>query len=289
MTEIEFKDYIDNYLNSIAKLNGITNLNRYYENTDLQMPEINQLQQDSIQQVFAQFILHCQNGTLISNIVNFKDNYNFLKELTCQFNPKDFLNKFHFIDNTNRDSSVSEIVNALRYDEITNPNGLKWNSNKSKKKDAIVTRFSNSLIDGAIYFSKFKNKDEVITDLKKEYSSDEKLIKYAKGKFKHGFSVALCCDFLKELSSDFDLPKPDVHIMDVMAKFKGYELDYYKGTDTKAYKCISDFKKVVEEIKKQDPPMTVYKLDRQIWLCCTGNFFLDNKFGIKDRFLKQII
>jgi hypothetical protein len=41
-------------------------------------------------------------------------------------------------------------------------------------------------------------------------------------------------------------------------------------------------------MKQQDSSMTVYKLDRQIWLCCTGDFFLDVKFNIKDTFLRNI-
>lgn len=72
MNEIQLKNYVEDYLNNIASLNGVKNLDRYFSNTDLSLPEINQLKNNSIQQVFAQFILHTQNGTMISSIVNFR-------------------------------------------------------------------------------------------------------------------------------------------------------------------------------------------------------------------------
>ena len=288
MKAIDLKNYVDEYLNNIAKLNGVTNLDRYYNNTDLLLPEINRLENNSIQQVFAQFILHTQNGTMINSIVDFIRNYDFLRKVTCDFKPQDFLDKFNYSNEYDRKKSVSRIVEALRYNENNNPNGLKWKTDKSQKKDSIIIRFSDSLIDGAVYLSKFQNKKDVIEDFNKHYDTVENLITYAKNNFKHGFSVALCCDFLKELSSVFVLPKPDVHIMDVMAKFKGYDFKYYKKNESRAYECIRDFIEIVNQIKNQDSSMTVYKLDRQIWLCCTGNFFLDIKFDIKDTFLKKI-
>lgn len=287
MNEIELKNYVEIYLNNIARLNGVTNIERYYSNTDLKLIEINQLEENSVQQVFAQFILHAQNATMISSIVNFTRNYEFLKNVTCQFNPQNFLNKFNFSNESDRENSVNGIVEALRYSE-TNLNGLKWNTDKSKNKDAIIKRFANSLIDGAFYLKKFHNKEEVIHDLRRHYDFIENLIKYAKNNFKHGFSVALCCDFLKELSPDFDLPKPDRHIMDFVAKINKHDFNYYKKNESRAFECINDFKKIVDKIRKQDASMTVYKFDRQIWLCCTGDFFLDYKFDIKETFLRNI-
>lgn len=289
MNEIQLKNYVEDYLNNIASLNGVKNLDRYFSNTDLSLPEINQLKNNSIQQVFAQFILHTQNGTMISSIVNFRKNYGFLKTFTCNFDPQAFLICFGYSNENDRNKSVNKIVGELRYDELTNPNGLKWKTDKSKNKDTIIKRFANSLIDGAVYLKKFKSKNDVINDFNNHYQSIDELIKYTESNFKNGFSVALCCDFLKELSPVFDIPKPDVHIMDVVAEFKGRNTSYYKKSKSKAIECIKDFISIVDQIKKQDPSMTVYKFDRQIWLCCTGNFFLDSKFNIKETFLRKII
>ena len=288
MKAIEFKKYIEEYLGSVARLHGIKNLERYYENTDLLISEINQLENNSIQQTFAQFILHAQNARYINNIVKFTENYEFLKEITRQFSPKDFLNRFEYESENDREESVNSIVEALRYDENTNPNGLRWNNREGNRRDIIVKRFANSLIDGAVYLENFQDKQAVIEDLKIHYDSVRNLISYTEGEFRHGFSVALCCDFLKELSPTFDLPKPDVHIMETLAKYMGHNRNYYKNSQNRAYECINDFLKLVEKIKEIDPHMTAYKLDRQIWLCCTGIFFLDTTFNIKRSFLNGI-
>lgn len=152
----------------------------------------------------------------------------------------------------------------------------------------IIERFINSMIDGAIYLKQFRDRQSVIDDLNKHYENTKELIKYTKSKFRHGFSIALCCDFLKELSPTFNLPKPDVHIMEILAIYNKHDRDYYKKNNSRAFECIDDFIKLVNEIKKSDKTMTAYKLDRQIWLCCTGNFFLDNRLSLKELFIDGI-
>ena len=67
------------------------------------------------------------------------------------------------------------------------------------------------------------------------------MIKYVLSKFKHGFSAVLFANFLKEISPEFDFPKPDVHLMETLAKFKNYNVDYYKKNNETSYKCIKDF------------------------------------------------
>lgn len=287
MNAKKFAEYVKEYLENLAEKNGIENLERYYSQSDYQFKEINEL--SGINQVFAQFVLHAQNATILCNIVKFFDNYKFLYDITKGFSPKEFLNEINFKNESDRDKCVLSIVEKLKYNPVSNSAGLKW-STKSKKP--LIKRFANSLIDGAVYFIQFNEKQEVINDLEKHYDSFETLSEYFIDKIiKHGFSNALCCDFLKELDSTFDLPKPDVHIMETLAKYNGYNLDYYKN---RPVKCVNDFLCIVKEIKDEQTSMTAYKLDRQIWLCCTGNFFLDEKtFSkrkscFKEEFLRAI-
>ena len=276
MNSTQFYQYIDSRLANLASFYGIKNLVKYYSLTDFQTREISSL--SGVPQAFAQFVLHAQNGTKIMEIVRFFDNFGFLKKKLFGFEPKTFLSKYGYQDEGDRKAAVTKIVNALRY-SASNPQGLRWSTNKSKKPDSKVSVFANSLIDGAIYFSAFTSRKEIFNDLSSHYvNGDYKaLIKYVMRKFAHGFRVALSCDFLKEFDTKFDLPKPDKHLVDVLAKFKGKEPDCYKGTDKKAFEFIQDFLNLVNDIKKTDPTITAYKLDRQIWLCCTGKFFLDQR------------
>jgi hypothetical protein len=85
--------------------------------------------------------------------------------------------------------------------------------------------------------------------------------------------VALSCDFLKEFHEDFDLPKPDVHIKNVIEALK-------KKTYRKEIDIVNDMIEITRNInnelrEKGEGPITVYQLDRMIWLVCTDNFFIN--------------
>ncbi len=125
----------------------------------------------------------------------------------------------------NRSESVTRLVDDLRYNPNTGK-GLQWNDDKSqpKNKDKIVTRYAETLLDCAVYLSRFDDKEAFLHDLLSHYQNKdaEALIKCFRQNVKHGFSVALTCDFLKEFDSEFcDLPKPDIHIKDTIDSVRG--------------------------------------------------------------------
>ena len=74
-----------------------------------------------------------------------------------------------------------------------------------------------------------------------------------------GIGFALACDFLKELGY-LNYPKPDVHLIDVFSAIGLTEKDPVK---------------VFEEIIRMAMTCnaTPYKLDKIIWLVCSGNFY----------------
>ncbi|MGM9747083.1 MAG: hypothetical protein ACI30H_09005 [Paludibacteraceae bacterium] len=75
-----------------------------------------------------------------------------------------------------------------------------------------------------------------------------------------GMDFTLACDFLKEIG--YDYPKPDRHITDVFEKRCGTRDPY------------QIYKKVVEYAYAIG--ISAYKLDKMIWLICSGNFYKDN-------------
>jgi len=289
MDAIKFYKTTENYLNKVAKSRGVTNLTKYYSLTDFHKGGfVNNYQE--LSQVFVQMAFHAQNATMISNIVNFEKNLAFLDKLTFGFEPKKFLKKYSSND---REKDVEKLVEVFRYDEKKNPHGLRWNSNKSKpkNKDAIAKRYANCLLDCSKYLSQFNIRQDVVDDLLKHYTNNDyrKLVKYFRKNIQSGYSVALTCDFLKEFDRKFDLPKPDIHIMDTLTTYYQYDDDYYKKNDSRAFECIDDFVALVEEINtKLKKSITVYQLDRMVWLICSGKFFLDNIQDTKTEYLKQI-
>ena len=290
--DIDFYNETEAFLIRKATANGVTDLDKYYRVTDTRLPWYRNFDGDEISRCFAQLAFHAQNATMISNIVKFEENYDFLYSVCCGFNPTQFFDKY-CQPNTSFDEQVNAIVSDLRYDPITNPDGLVWDSTKSKEenKDNIAKRYAKALIKGATYLKGFTTKQQLIDDIlahKTQYcrsgvvDENKKMIDYFIEKMGKGsgFSVALTCDFLKELDEEFDfLAKPDIHIMDVMAAFKNKAKDYYYYGDAKKRECLRDFQKLVANINEalsKDNQITVYKLDRMIWLICSGKFFLDN-------------
>lgn len=288
MGAIDFYNTTEQYLKKVAKSYGVTDLTKYYDSTDFYKSSfVNNYK--GLSRVFIQMAFHAQNATMISNIVNFKKNLTFLDELTFKFNPKKFNEEYN---TGNRDRDVQALVEKLKYDENTNPNGLHWDSNKNKreKKDVIAKRYASCLLDCSEYLNQFNTENDVVNDLIQHYTNNNyrELVEYFRKKFKRGsgISVALACDFLKEFNKKFDLPKPDTHIMDTLGKYKNCK---YKQSVNGALDCIGDFIALVNEINTQlKKPITVYQLDRMIWLICSNKFFLDNIQDAKSEYLKQI-
>lgn len=75
-----------------------------------------------------------------------------------------------------------------------------------------------------------------------------------------GMGFTLACDFLKEIG--YDYPKPDIHITDLFAPICGTRDSY------KIYKMVVEYANAIG--------ITAYKLDKMIWLVCSGNFYKDN-------------
>ena len=82
-----------------------------------------------------------------------------------------------------------------------------------------------------------------------------------------GIGFALACDFLKELGYT-SYPKPDVHLIQV-----------FVGAGLSSNDPISVFEAIVrmaEDCKDIDLEVTPYKIDKIIWLICSGRFYLDD-------------
>lgn len=279
-------------LNSIAENHNVKNIDNYYKLTDFDEKTklgkcISDLHRDSINSVFAQMAFHAQNATLISNIVNFENNIVFLKKVLCGFDPNKFLTEYK--------ENVKSVVEALRYDAANNPEGLKWNDKKNKtaRKDSIITGYAQALIECAKYLSDFSDRGAVLNQLKSNYKDEtdyKNLIEAFHKQIPHRFSIALTCDFLKEFDEEFSfLCKPDVHIKDTLCVLLNKEENYYR-TAKREYECIGEMQELVKFINEgEEKEITVYQLDRMIWLICSEKFFLDDVKPTKSEYLNEIV
>ena len=269
MNEVEFYKLTQEQLQRLAESRGLSKeqLNEYFELVDYKSPSLKGV--EGLNLVFAQILMHACNATMLSKIIDWENKIDFIKKITYDFDAKKFVenNKLsQYKEFKPDDKNVLSLVEIFR-------EGFQWDSSKSKpeNKDKLAKRYAGSMIEAAIYVSKFKKKEDVLIDLSNNYKdhSVEDIVEYFRKNIKTGFSVALTCDFLKEFDKSFnDIGKPDVHIKDTLKTL--YKDKKYKNE----YEYVNDMREIVEKAKIIDKDLTVYKLDRMIWLICSNNFFL---------------
>jgi hypothetical protein len=95
--------------------------------------------------------------------------------------------------------------------------------------------------------------------------------------------IALTCDWLKECGCTW-LVKPDTHIIEVYKHLTGIKDN--KNIEEKVIVDMFDYALLIRE--KLDQSMTAYKLDKMMWLICTGDFYQkDIKIG-RDLIIKKV-
>lgn len=95
----------------------------------------------------------------------------------------------------------------------------------------------------------------------------------------HGLGPALARDFLKECGCLW-LAKPDTHLIKVFEGLGLIELDIDRAKLTEARanklcKVVYRFAEVTRDAL-EEPRITPYRIDKMIWLLCTGNFYLED-------------
>lgn len=251
----------------------VNELEWYYE------PEINLNENENY---LIRLASSLQNGTSsgMDKVIKFNaENNGFIKECICYGDVKKVTSPSQY-------SEWKDLYNALT-DNGKNDNGAKVRKDKIKANkgntDYLTSweKYSQGLFDGARYLANGgeeevkllchnpENDDDLSERIKKikEFSdkkSDKKIT---------GLGFALVCDWLKECGCRW-LAKPDVHILKVYRVLHGKDEDEkIHNEETEAIKFMYEWAK---EIKNHgiDDKITAYKLDKIIWLICTGEFYL---------------
>jgi hypothetical protein len=222
---------------------------------------------DSDESIFLRLCSSLQNSGQMNNSIKFNNNedrtnYELIKKITSNFNAIKFSKKY---DNWEK-----------LYNDLTD-NGML--DKGTRKKETNWQKYSKGLISGASYLvhGGFKKVRDLISLSNRISSvSDEiinKIIDISKNI--HGLGFALTCDWLKECGCLW-LVKPDVHIKEVYRHLAMLSKEE-NISDTIVIKDMFEYSQVIKSI---DSSMTAYKLDKIIWLICTGNFYkCDIKIG----------
>jgi len=209
---------------------------------------------ESIAAVYWGAVASIINRNMMPRVIGDLDQYD---ALFMDFEPRKVLEKY------GKDSEL--LVDGLKR--------LKNLSDSQVGKRSLWRMFANGAISSAAFMAEFNSAKEFYDFADTFANSKIDLVVYALPTLLaqeiDGFGFALACDFLKE-AGYAQYPKPDEHIIDVL-----------QGTGCLPDRCqYTAFKKIrrMAEIVKETP----YKVDKTIWLICSGKFY-DHNIEIKGR------
>ncbi len=191
-----------------------------------------------------------------------------------------------------------EFYKEIMQDSYIDDNGTALNNLSKDDKLIIVrnnaiktnwTKFCHGLADAVNYLSKKENVKSLNGLINQTISTanlDDAYRVVKDLKSIKGFGDTLPYDFLKEIGVHW-LIKPDTHLIKVMK-----ELTNQKNTDDISNQDCVEFyfyfaKYLVEQCRIKDA--TPYKIDKMIWLICTGNFYLEGKLYGRTKLLSELL
>lgn len=218
-----------------------TDLEKYFKGDDRDF--------HSLQDVYIRIIASAQNYQQMPNAIKFYERKQQIGEMLYDFD----YSRISEMDVEDLYSSFRD-----RFD-VTSPNN-KFNSWHKWSKSVIdASKFMRNFSD-VEDFREFVNRFDYnpLTRMALPLMISQKI---------SGIGFALACDFLKELGY-VNYPKPDVHILSVLS-----ETGMAANNQISAFESIAQISNVCQ---REDSTATAYKIDKILWLVCSGNYYLDD-------------
>lgn len=214
--------------------------------------------------VYEQLIQSAQNYQSMPNVIKFTERKEQIKTILFEYNFNEIATY-----------TIEDLYQAFRKE---------FNVTSKDSKRNSWYKWSTSIIDAAKFMSNFENLDDFKTFVNQfDYNLPTRMALPLLISTKiSGIGFTLACDCLKELGY-VNYPKPDVHLIDV-----------FNGLGLSEKNPISVFEAIVkmsDDCKEIDEFITPYKIDKIIWLICSGRFYHD-EITIrthKDDFIKMAV
>lgn len=203
----------------------------------------------SVQDIYEQFIHSAQNYQRMPNVIKYNQRREQIKDILAGFEVQVI-----------KDMDVDELYYKFRKAFNITSNDTKQNSWR---------KWSRSAIDAAKFMSNFTDADDFRGFVAQfDYNRPTRMALPLLISTKiSGIGFALACDTLKELGF-LSYPKPDVHLIEVFS-----QLGLSEENPISVFEAIVEMADVCKEV---DPESSPYKLDKIIWLICSGRFYLDD-------------
>lgn len=246
-----FYNKVESFIIKQADLYGLSkkDLEEYYHCK----PECDITKEASLSSIYKRLLGSLQNRQSLPNIIKFwhKDYESIYQETLFAFDPQKVQKKYNGVNGAER---LFEDLNDK----------VHWNAEHYE----LPKQWCEGAIGAAKVLSRYSDSKSLYEVLMKQAENGDlmKIADYWDKLPIKGMGFALSCDFLKEIG--IDLPKPDVHIIAVIKEV------FFCGKDISEKELTAAFINMVKMLKEEHPEMTAYKLDKMIWLICTGNFYL---------------
>ena len=216
----------------------------------------------SLLDVYIRFIGSAQNYQRMPNVIKFYQHYENgeLNELLCDFDV--------------------EKIASLREENLYNQFCQAFQVQPSDDKRNCWHKWSCSVIDSAKFVKSFTDVEDFkrfVNQFNYNVQTRMALPLLIQTKIR-GIGFALACDALKELGFT-EYSKPDVHLKDVLS---GIGL-----CENNPYAVFEAIDQMAQDCKVVDKTVTPYKIDKIIWLICSGKFYNDKPKG--NRHKKELI
>lgn len=201
-----------------------------------------------LKDVFIQLIRSAQNYQRMPNTIKFKERFNDIKIILYDFD----YNKVAMLDAVDLYYNFRNKFNVISKDTKMN-SWYKW---------------SRSIIDAANFVCSFKDVEDFkhFISLYDYNTVTRMLLPLLISSKISGIGFPLACDFLKELGY-LNYPKPDVHIVDIFS-----ELGLSDRNIMNVFEAVI---RMYEDCIEIDSTVSPYKIDKILWLICSGKFYLD--------------
>jgi len=202
----------------------------------------------SLADVYEQLIQSAQNYQSMPNVIKFTERKEKIRTI---------LGEYNFAEIATYD--IEDLYQIFRKE---------FNVTSEDSNRNSWHKWSKSIIDAAKFMCDFENVDDFETFVNRfDYNLPTRMALPLLISTKiSGIGFALACDCLKELGY-VNYPKPDVHLIDV-----------FNGLGLSEKNPISVFEAIVrmsDDCKVIDGSITPYKIDKVIWLICSGRFYQD--------------
>ena len=199
-----------------------------------------------------------QNSSMMRNSIKFNDssfqcNRKAIGETLLEFNTIKAIEKYN---------NWKEVYNVIT-ERVTD-------KGKGKNKETNWEKYCKGIYDGLQFLNAENGESKIKRLAGITEPTDEDFMEIINISDKiHGLGYALTCDWLKECGCVW-LAKPDGHINSVIMHITGDN----KIKENDVVREMFTWAKTIRE-ENIDPDATAYKLDKIIWLLCTGDFYLD--------------